>query len=495
MKNADPLLISRLADALGYQPTGEQISCVEAALTRKNTVITAGAGTGKTSTLVMIGLALEAVRCQFIAYNKSVQKDAATRFSKNVKCNTAHSLAFRAFPEHGKRAMSSPRMSGRQVAYVLDIEHGYALPNDRELSPARLAGLVLETVGRFCNSADKGISLKHFPEVEGAEEVSHELGEFIVRIARKAWETDLQNSRGSLPFTHDMYLKVWALSNPRIAAEVILYDEAQDADPCILGVVLAQERFGTQLIAVGDESQAIYAWRGAINAMRNFPAEARATLAKSFRFGQAVADEANVFLARLGAPLRIEGAGPESTVGTIDPIEADAILCRTNAKVIETALAIHNARRFAIVGGTYGIRKFAEAADALMNGRKAAWHADLGAFKNWDDVIDYVNNDHGGSDLRALVNMVTDFGTDTLIEIADKAVDEEKGNPDVVITTAHKAKGREWDNVLIANDFEPPVDPETGERREPSQADLMLAYVSVTRAKKRLDATALAWAK
>ena len=42
---------------------------------------------------------------------------------------------------------------------------------------------------------------------------------------------------------------------------------------------------------------------------------------------------------------------------------------------------------------------------------------------------------------------------------------------------------------------EPTVDPETGEMREPGRAELMLAYVAVTRAKINLDASALSWAK
>jgi len=475
-----------------FTPHPSQIAAVEAAKTGENVVITAGAGSGKTSTLRLIADALAPSRGTYIAYNKAIQKDAAASFPGNVNCRTAHSLAFRAVPEHGKRAMNSPRMTGRQLAYALDIEHGFSLGNDRELAPARLASLVMETVSKFCHSADRQILARHTPLVEGAEEVSHDLANYLANAAAKAWSTDLRHSTGKLPFTHDMYVKVWALGNPTISGDFLLYDEAQDADPCIAGVVLAQK--GKQLIAVGDESQAIYGWRGATDAMKNWPAQHRVVLAKSFRFGQAVADEANIFLNRLNAPLRIEGyEAVDSKVEQFDTLDADAVLCRTNASVIETALAIHEARSFAIVGGSNAIRKFAEAAAQLMRGQRASWHADLGAFKNWDDVEDYVNNDHGGSDLRSLVNMVTDFGVEELCRVCDKAVSEDRA--DVVISTAHKAKGREWDSVQIAPDFTPQIDKETGERREPGDAEIMLMYVAVTRAKKRLDATALDWAK
>lgn len=473
-----------------FTPTAEQTAAVEAALTGENLVITAGAGTGKTSTLRLIADALGdkyASKGVYIAYNKAIQVDAAKSFPRNVECRTAHSLAFRAVGVNYKAKLNAKRMTGRQIARALDIEHGYALPDDRELAPGALASLVMQTIGRWCHSTDTRITEAHVPDTPGTEEVSWELAGHVAKIARKAWETDLlPTDRGSLPFSHDMYVKVWALTQPQIKADFILYDEAQDADPCIAGVVLGQE--GVQLIAVGDESQAIYGWRGATDAMKNWPAKHRVTLARSFRFGPAIAAEANTFLGLLDAPLRIEGAGPEAVSAPLDPTEADAILTRTNAALIQYALDIHVAKTFAIVGGTVAIEKFADAAEALIAGRSASWHADLGAFRSWNDVVHYVDNDEGGSDIRSMVNMVRDYGVETLREVCRKAVSEDRA--DVVLSTAHKAKGREWGRVLIASDFT--RETAEGEKIEPGRAELMLMYVAVTRAKTHIDASALA---
>ncbi|MCP5775622.1 DNA helicase, partial [Klebsiella pneumoniae] len=49
---------------------------------------------------------------------------------------------------------------------------------------------------------------------------------------------------------HDIYLKLWALSEPNIPADYVLFDEAQDADPLMLGILLKQR--STQVIYVGD---------------------------------------------------------------------------------------------------------------------------------------------------------------------------------------------------------------------------------------------------
>jgi hypothetical protein len=222
--------------------------------------------------------------------------------------------------------------------------------------------------------------------------------------------------------------------------------------------------------------------------MRNWPAQHRVALTKSFRFGPAVADEANVFLGILNAPLRVVGHDPIPSVVT-ELSDPDAVLCRTNGEVVSQALrAWDNDRTFAIVGGTDAIRKFAEAAEQLQRGQRAGWHADLGAFKNWSDVVQYVKEE--SSDIGTLVRMIETFGVDTIYSVCDNSRPE--GQADVTITTAHKAKGREWDRVLIAGDFTPAED---SERTGLSRAEAMLMYVAVTRAKLALDASALAWAK
>jgi ADP-ribose pyrophosphatase YjhB (NUDIX family) len=59
---------------------------------------------------------------------------------------------------------------------------------------------------------------------------------------------------------------------------------------------------------------------------------------------------------------------------------------------------------------------------------------------------------------------------------------------DVTISTAHKSKGLEWDNVKISDDFRTPKEDKlTGEMIMPDDDEHRLAYVAVTRAKKALD--------
>ncbi len=76
---------------------------------------------------------------------------------------------------------------------------------------------------------------------------------------------------------------------------------------------------------------------------------------------------------------------------------------------------------------------------------------------------------------------------DVVIDTMDRLVPEQAAQ--VVVSTAHKAKGREWPRVRIADDFREPK----GEDTPIPQAEAMLAYVAVTRARLALDPDGLAW--
>jgi superfamily I DNA/RNA helicase len=99
------------------------------------------------------------------------------------------------------------------------------------------------------------------------------------------------DSRGRSAIAPDVYLKVWAQTEPRIDADFILFDEAQDSDGVMLSLLGLQRH--AQIIYVGDPYQQIYEWRGAVNAMAQIDAPERA-LTESFRFGPMVAAMAPV---------------------------------------------------------------------------------------------------------------------------------------------------------------------------------------------------------
>jgi UvrD/REP helicase N-terminal domain/UvrD-like helicase C-terminal domain/DEAD/DEAH box helicase len=472
-------------------PTAEQAAIIAAFKTGHDLVVEARAGTGKTTTLKMLAEAQPGRRGLYIAYNRAIADDAKKTFPASVKCSTAHGLAYGAVvtPAIRKR-LNGPRVPARQVCRILRINDPLKV-EDKILAPEQVARLVMAAVGRFANSADPEPQPWHVPTKPGLDsgEAKATLRAAVTPLARKAWE-DLTRADGQLKFEHGHYLKMWQLSRPVLKFDYVMLDEAQDANPVIASVVDGQN--GTQKILVGDACQAIYGWNGAVDAMSKFRADHRVALSQSFRFGPLIAAEANKWLTVLESlPLvtgfeRVNSAVTESCGGDVD-----AVLCRTNAQAVAELIAAHTSgRKAALVGGGAEVKRLAQAAITLKAGLGCD-HPELFAFRTWGEVQDYADHDPGGSDLKVFVKLIDDHGPDEVIGIIDNLSQERYA--DVVVSTAHKAKGREWDSVRIAGDFHEPKKGPDGELGEISREDAMLAYVAVTRAKHTLDRSGLAW--
>jgi hypothetical protein len=469
-----------------FPPTPEQKTALDIFATGQSMAIKAGAGTGKTSTLMMLAQSTTR-RGQYLAFNKAIVAESRGKFPPNVTCSTAHSLAYaNATPTMKRRLKDSRRMRSEEIAARLNVgpigfDHAGVEGGPKVLSAAFLAGLVMRAITNFCQSADDEPIARHVPLVDGLDApgeytLNNSLSRQLLPVVRRAWD-DLMSERGQLPFKHDHYLKAWQLSGPRIQADFILFDEAQDANPVMVAIVAAQTH--AQLVWVGDSNQQIYSFTGAINALENVPADQQAFLTQSFRFGAAVAEVANDLLDRLDADLRVVGWQQiNSTVAEV--AEPDAILCRTNATAVRNVMTAQSlGQRPHLVGGGEQVVRFAKAARDLMVG-VGTDHPDLACFANWGEVQSYVSEDEQGGELQLLVKLVDEFGVDAILRTLDNMARE--ADADVVVSTAHKAKGREWDTVQLAGDF---PDQASGE-------ELRLLYVAVTRAKLTLDITAVA---
>lgn len=288
--------------------------------------------------------------------------------------------------------------------------------------------------------------------------------------------------------THNCYLKQWALTAPRLHVDAVMLDEAQDTNPVLADLVDRQAH--AQRIPVGDQCQAIYGWRGATDAMAGWD-WTRLQLSQSFRFGPQLAEHANLWLDLLDATLRLTGNGPYDTgIGYV--AEPDAILTRGNVGALVAANRERdNGRRAAIVGGTKEIKQLAFAARDLQDGRPTD-HPELLGFDDWTVVQEYCEEDADGSDLATFVRLIDRFGHRWVLAVADDFATEQ--GAEVVVSTAHKAKGREWPRVQIAGDFPQPGDTKPdGTPVDITREDAMLAYVAVTRAREHLDPGGLAW--
>lgn len=477
-----------------HTPTDEQAHAVDIFRDGLHLVLQAGAGTGKTSTLGLLA-ASTARRGRYLAFNKDIASDAAARFPRSVLCKTAHATAYAAVGHRFARRLSSPRQPAWRTGQALGIGSPIRI-GDHEISHRTLSHSVLRTVTRFCQSADRTLAPHHVPALRrlGTPDAHAQLADAVMPFVDKAWR-DLQNpEEGVVRFEHDHYLKMWALAEPKIEADFLLLDEAQDTNP-VLEQVFAAQRGHAQLVMVGDSAQAIYGWRGARDVMTGFDAT-HLTLTRSFRFGPLLAEQANRWLAFTDAPIRLTGTDTIPTeVGLVTC--PDAVLCRTNiGAMTEVMRQLEAGRRVALTRGGQTLVALARAARDLKEGRRTS-HPELVLFASWGELQDYAEHDPAGRDLQPFVELVDTHGPEAMIAAVDALTDETTA--EITISTTHKAKGREWPRVRIADDFPPPPDSDQlddGGRPIPepvSDTDARLAYVAVTRARRRLDLGGLAW--
>lgn len=462
---------------LEFKPTPEQEAAKEAFLAGGSLKITAFAGAGKTSTLRLLASSTTS-RGLYFAFNKAIVAEANGKFPENVHCATQHAYARRSFGGSYSPTKLTSKLSPKRLCADLGLP-SFELADGIKLNGDQQAFLILATIRTFCNSADLEIADHHVPDKGRMlflkEDQKSALRQWVVDQSRSLWQR-MQTSRDPIPLGFNGYLKLWSLRRPRLPYNFVLLDEAQDTNPVVLSVLSQQE---AQIVYVGDAHQQIYEWRGAINAMENMATEHTRYLTQSFRFGPMIADYASKILEGLGERQSLRGndsvnsfVAPDGTTQTV--------LTRTNSMVIAEVLnAIEAGVSPHIVGGADEIKQMVGDVFSLKKGEPAN-HPDFFGFLDWDEVVAFSQTDEG-EDLVRFVQLVERYG-ERQLWFAVKNTEPLEGEADVCISTAHKAKGREWDSVRIAEDFAVKVEEDGA--IDPAEARLF--YVSITRAKKGL---------
>lgn len=481
------------------QWTDEQRAVLEGVLGLRMCKIRAYAGAGKTTLLVGIARILPG-RGLYIAYNKAIQLDAQGKFPGNVKVKTGHALAYAAV--FASKYKDRKQLGELQLGDVLRF-FGWEPSKQNQY----WSYLVRQTLRTFMNSADlvpgpqhvsdvarRGMRVALFERVQGQigeSELLEQLEAMCGRLGREAhtlWSAIADEQDSRLPMPHDAYFKLWQLGRPTLPFDFILVDESQDLSAVMLDVLTRQR---ARLVFVGDQFQEIYAWRGAVNAMNLIDAP-EFPLTASFRFGANIAAAANDVLFHLKAPLPVQGLGPNA--GAVfqkmpDEETRFTCICRTNAEVL--ALAVRCAlggKKFSVVGGVNEMAEDALSAYYLSIGEPARVTSSLvGQFPTWLALVEVAKSTRDPI-LSRLEKFVNEHGRNvpSLIERVRSSALPDEADADVLLTTAHRSKGREWDVVYLMDDFQDGHDEKGVFAPEP--AELNLLYVAATRAMRVLVA-------
>jgi len=504
--------------------TKEQQKIVESALRGESSVINACAGSGKSTTLREIIKEINAnlpdksiVVC---IYNKTAQTDFEKKLPKGTRADikTMHALAHDHTIKKDRLLEAKLKLGNVTAGKIIEAANidMYPLPKQYAAAfsmygstPAGftdyfIARLAYKAVLRFINTPDMELTKEHVDfcvQIGIKTEKTFYEGEFrphLLGLAKKIWKI-MSDAESVFPITHDSYVKLWQLTDPVIDYDVVLVDEAQDTNPVMQYIfsLYAENRENGQIIYVGDEKQSIYGFRGAVNAMalaKENTKEVRSHyLTQSFRYGRRTACLANTILSvSRRPPPEIRGFdGIDTKIGGMPPhCGKIAVLCRTNAGAIEECLRYTaDGKKTCINGSAEKTADLLRSVNALSKGdRKNVKHPQVMRYATWDEYTETaeLTDDH---DMKRFIMMVTnpELDADRIADMLTQAGRIKPKDAEVFVSTAHKAKGMEWDNVVMSGDFSPPIrlDPE---KKTPIiiEQELNLIYVALTRAVNRI---------
>lgn len=468
--------------------TEEQQAIVDASKTYKVLKIEAKSGSGKSSTLIEVSKEIIQPSL-YLTFNRNMAEEALGKFPSHVDCKTTHSLAYGTFGRDYQHKLSRPKGRYQNVAGTAsEIAMYYKIKpifqdDQCAFSSIYMGLLVQSTVNRFEQSKDKHLTADHVPHREIRDKKSKyadvdvkEVRKQILLHATQLWK-DRVDLLSPVLSTHDTYLKLYQMSSPRLNYDVIYLDEAQDNNAVMLDIVMKQD---CKIIIVGDSYQSIYQFRGAINALAQTQA-ATLPLTKSFRFGDEVAELANIIIKPTN---RVEGSGsttiaPTNEMSVEDLPKGSALLFRTNVGLVLTAVdLISQGIHVDFPNSLSTVKSAISSALALKAGElKKVKHTSLIPFSSWEEFKEGSKDD---PELKAIYNLTS--GSEK--ELKFKLAQLDKNDPTqayYILRTAHSAKGLEWDTVMVMGDFS-----DKPEDYIKNQQETNLLYVATTRARKAM---------
>lgn len=330
-----------------------------------------------------------------------------------------------------------------------------------------------------------------------------------------SYSFDLIGKQGNLDEVKDVVrlaakmIEKGEVETSKIAKSVLVIDEAQDMsqDDFRLVQALMRQNEEMRVIAVGDDDQNIYAFRGSdsryMQSLINQDGAKLYEMTDNYRSSKAVVDCANRFVKRIPGRMKqtsIHSAtGEEGRVRTLKSLfEAEinvqgstAILTRTNEETMQVAYELEQRGLHATVAQSMGGFRFGNLAEVRyflkqlkqlgknddISITKEMWQAAkqrtldtyatstcLSNMQHFFTDFEITHKTYYRSDLREFI-----FESD----IEDFIVSDDKS---VFVSTIHKAKGREFDNVYLLSSIPDVRDVE----------DMRAYYVGLTRAKRNL---------
>lgn len=481
---------------------GETIlQCVDCGSTRRDSqhlIVRARAGTGKTTTIVEgVNRAPEAA-ILVCAYNKKIAEELVKRVSNpRVTVKTLHAVGYaavRRFRDRIRCDFSSERAdalalracgSGAPDAILKLVSKLHT--KGREIAPhaEKLGDLTTIQIQFECEPDEMWAG--RFP-AEYVEQKALDAMRLAAEV--KSGETIDGSDMIFLPVRNGWLTKQF---------DLVVVDEAQDMTTAQLEIAQGVSR--GRICVVGDDRQAIYAFRGADSgSLDRLKAELNAaelTLTTTYRCGRRIVEMAQQFVPDFQA-------GPENPEGEVSELlfeqltataaASDFILSRLNAPLVSVAMSLlRSGKRTRIAGRDIGaglkslIRKFKAPSVPKLLEKISGWEArEIGRLetlllksKNGRRATIETKMEAIHDQAEMMVSLTDGAKNVAEVEARIEALFTDDGLGDATVITCssvHRAKGLEANRVFVL----------AATLRGHNQEELNIQYVAITRAKRTL---------
>lgn len=470
-----------------------------------NLIINASAGSSKTTTIVnAIRYIPENKKVLFVAFNKDIVKKIDQNITHpNTLVSTFHALGYAILREN--------KIVDQNFAYNIN-------PEVLEYNNTSIDIYKYEKEIKKLNNTDKryitnlkklinyaryynAMTVKEIENVSKIYSIVPISDEFKVCRELLIWGKEHLET---IDFTDMLWLPVVLnLTTRKYRFDWIFIDEAQDTS--IIEQQLIEKSFkrGTRFVATGDNNQQINVWCGssrqAIDNLRSKPHTSDFLLPISYRCPKKIVNLAQKYSNNIiAAPNAIEG-DIRYDVNINEPKNGDMVLCRNTAPLISLYTKYLERNKKCFIRGYESIQ---ENYLSLINSFNCEFKNELVSqlYTKLFELIDNVQDKYNLTEDEALQHQSVLIFYDTILgivslgsgmvtvqELIDKinTIFDESSEDGVQLSTVHKAKGLEADNVYILC---PSLMPSPLAKKEWEViTEDNLIYVAVTRAKKTLN--------
>lgn len=471
-------------------------------------ILSAVAGAGKTTTILEAAKQMPG-QCALVAYNKKIAEEIKDRLVKmgvdwkKAQAGTVHSFGFNAY----RKAFPNVKVDDHKVVNLIDDNCDEAMRAYSQ-TIAKLVSLAKQRAlgvapNRNLQNIDQWIDIwDHFDLLSNVDDDREVPQDAIIRTAIEILQKSNRQTSVIdfddmiyLPLVHSV--RMWQFDN-------VFVDEAQDTNPARRALVRVMVKKGGRVIAVGDQKQTIYGFTGTDNdSLDQIRADFNAQtlpLSVSFR----CAKEVIKFAQQWNTEIQHHEKAAEGSVSSInlnqifarnDLNETSAILCRNTKPLVELAFSMIRKRIACKVEG----RDIAENLKKLVTRWKIKTINALE--EKLDQYMDRERTKLLARKQEAKMQVIEDT-VETIKVIIDQCRTENKTQiQDVVdyidglfadnvqgiltLSTGHKAKGREWENVFWL-DRAGTCPSKWARQQWQKDQEINLCYVIATRAKINL---------